>query len=188
MPPKPDQGFKKHKFGIFGDKNAKNSASKPSSGHATPSASGTSNTQSAIRNARLAIDGLKTASDMSVVLGPLKLVCFALTLIVDTAEVGLQCVYTIKLTSMNAQGVVKNNEDLRNLLEKLQRQLKFVQDKTNSLADPRFRPSGAAVQGLVDSLQAYTSYADLSPGSSVLTKLQGIGSSRSETRVTQPSR
>jgi hypothetical protein len=89
MPPKrnpPDQRSTKHKFGIFGDKNAKNSASKSTSGRATPSAS---NAQSAIRNARLAIDGLKAASDISHVLGPLKLVCFALKLIVDTAEVGL---------------------------------------------------------------------------------------------------
>jgi hypothetical protein len=101
MPPRPDQGLKKHKFRIFGDKNAKDSASKPSSGRATPSAS---NAQSAIRNARLAIDGLKTASDMSDVLGPLKLVCFALTLIVDTAEVGLQFVSKIVLISMECAG------------------------------------------------------------------------------------
>jgi hypothetical protein len=162
MPPKPDppnQGSKKHKFRIFGEKNAKNSASKSASGRATPSAS---NAQSAIRNARLAIDGLKTASDMSDVLGPIKLVCFALTLIVDTAEVGLQCVYTIILISMNAQGVVKNNEDLTKLLEKLKDQLEFVQDKTNSLAGPRFQPSGTAVQGLVKSLQKYTSCVNLS--------------------------
>jgi hypothetical protein len=92
MPPKPDppnQGTKKHKFGIFGDKNATSPVSKPSSSHATPSASNSSKAQSAIRNARLAIEGLKTASSMSDVLGPLKLVCFALTLIVDTAEVGM---------------------------------------------------------------------------------------------------
>jgi hypothetical protein len=107
MPPKPDppnQGTKKHKFGIFGDKNAKNSISKPSSSHATPSASSTSKAQSAIRNARLAIEGLKTASDMSGVLGPLKLVCFALTLIVDTAEVGMPRVYKILLISVECAG------------------------------------------------------------------------------------
>jgi hypothetical protein len=107
MPPKsnpPNQGSKKHEFGIFGDKNAKNSACKPSSSGATPGASGASNAQCAIRNARLAIDGLKTASDMSDVLGPLKLVCFALTLIVDTAEVGLQCVSKIVLISMECAG------------------------------------------------------------------------------------
>jgi hypothetical protein len=88
MPPKPDQGSKKRKFGIFGDKNTNTSASKSSSSHATPSTSSASNAHSAIRNARLAIDGLKTVGDMSDVLGPIKLVCFALTLIVDTAEVG----------------------------------------------------------------------------------------------------
>jgi hypothetical protein len=96
MPPKlnpPNQGTKKRKFGIFGDKDTKNSAPKPSSSHMTPSASGTSNAQSAIRNARLAIEGLNTASDISSVLGPLKLVCFALTLIVNTAEVGMQHVF-----------------------------------------------------------------------------------------------
>jgi hypothetical protein len=80
----------------------------------------------------------------------------------------------------NAQGVIQNNEDLTKLLEKLQRQLKFVQDKTNSLADARFRPSGAAVQGLVDSLQAYTSCVDLSLGLPVLTEFQGIGRSTRE--------
>ena len=103
MPPKPDpsnQGSKKRKFGIFGDKNAKKSDSKPTSRSATPSAGDTGNAKGAIRNARLAIDGLKAASDMSDVLGPLKLVCFALTLIVDTAEVGMQCVSNILLISM----------------------------------------------------------------------------------------
>jgi hypothetical protein len=107
MPPKPDQpnqGMKKHKFRIFGDKNAKNSVSKPSSSHATASASNRSNAQSAIRNARLAIEGLKTASDMSDVLGPLKLVCFALTLIVDTAEVGMQRVSMILLIHVECAG------------------------------------------------------------------------------------
>jgi hypothetical protein len=103
MPPKPDpsnQGLKKRKFGIFGDKNARNSDSKPTSRSATPSAGDTGIARGAIRNARLAIDGLKTASDMSDVLGPLKLVCFALTLIVDTAEVGVQCISKILLISM----------------------------------------------------------------------------------------
>jgi hypothetical protein len=98
MPPKsdpPNQVMKKGKFGIFGDKDTKNSAPKPSSSHATPSASGTSKAHSAIRNARLAIDGLSTVSDMSDILGPLNLVCFALKLVVDTAEVGLQCVSKI---------------------------------------------------------------------------------------------
>jgi hypothetical protein len=111
MPPKPDpsnQGTKKRKFGIFGDKNAKDSTSESSSTHATPSASeDTSNAQSAIRNARLAIEGLKTASDMSDVLGPLKLVCFALTLIVDTAEVGIRRVSKILLISMEYTGCSK---------------------------------------------------------------------------------
>jgi hypothetical protein len=107
MPPKSDpsnQGTKKHKFGIFRDKSAKNSVSKSSSSHATPSASGTSNAQSAIRNARLAIEGLKTASDISDVLGPLKLVCFGLTLIVDTAEVGMPFVSKILLISVEFVG------------------------------------------------------------------------------------
>jgi hypothetical protein len=93
MPPKsdqPNQGTKKRKFGIFGDKKAKESASESSSIHAAPSTNdSTSKAQSAIRNARLAIDGLSAVSDMSDVLGPLKLVCFALKLIVDTAEVGM---------------------------------------------------------------------------------------------------
>jgi hypothetical protein len=89
MPPKPDQGSKERKFGIFGNKEAKDSAPK---GHAAPSTSDTSdNAESAIRAARLAIEGLKTASDMSEVLRPLKLVCFALGLIVDIVEVGMQC-------------------------------------------------------------------------------------------------
>jgi hypothetical protein len=111
MPPKPDppnQGRKKRKFGIFGNKDAKESGSESSSTHATPSTSDiTSNAQSAIRNARLAIEGLKTASDMSEVLGPLKLVCFALTLIVDTAEVGIWRVSTILLISTEYTGCRK---------------------------------------------------------------------------------
>jgi hypothetical protein len=108
MPPKPDppnQGTKKHKFGIFRNKNAKDSASESSSTHAAPSTSDvTINAQSAIRNARLAIEGLKTASDMSDVLRPLKLVCFALTLIVDTAEVGIQCVSKVLLIFIEYTG------------------------------------------------------------------------------------
>jgi hypothetical protein len=107
MPPKPDlpnQGTKKRRFGIFGDKNAKISAPESSSTHETPSASGTSNAPSAIRNARLAIDGLSAVSDMSGVLGPMKLVCFALKLIVDTVEVGMHCVFKTLLISMECTG------------------------------------------------------------------------------------
>jgi hypothetical protein len=103
MPPKPDpsnQGSKKRNFGIFGDRTTKNSDPKSTSRSTTPSVSETSKAKCAIRNARLAIDGLKAASDMSDVLGPLKLVCFALALIVDTAEVGMQCVSKILLISM----------------------------------------------------------------------------------------
>jgi hypothetical protein len=105
MPPKPNplnQGTKKQIFRIF--KVNTNSVPRSPSSYATPGLSDTSNAQSAIRNARLAIDGLKTASDMYDILIPLKLVSFALTLIVDTVEVGLQYVSKILLTSMECVG------------------------------------------------------------------------------------
>jgi hypothetical protein len=55
----------------------------------------------------LAIDGLESASDISDVLGPLKLVCFGLRLIVGTAQVGMQCVSKILLISMEYTGCHK---------------------------------------------------------------------------------
>lgn len=177
MPPKPgpsNEGPRKLKFGLFGDRRSKNTIPDPTTSRAPPSAGGESNSQRAIRNARLALDALRTASDISEVLGPLKLLCFALKVVVDTAEVGpsrLNCMASLII--VESQGVVQNNEDLTKLREKLKRQLSFVEDKTKSLADPRFRPSRAAVQGLVKSLQEYTSCVSRRPNSPILTETSG---------------
>jgi hypothetical protein len=51
--------------------------------------------------------------------------------------------------------MVKNQDDLKDLLDKLHEQLKFIQDKTHALTDSRFRPSRNSIQGLVNSLEAY---------------------------------
>ena len=51
--------------------------------------------------------------------------------------------------------MVKNQADLKELLDKLQQQLEFIQDKTHALTDSRFRPSRNSIQGLVKSLEAY---------------------------------
>ena len=51
--------------------------------------------------------------------------------------------------------MVKNQEDLKDLLDKLREQLDFIQDKTHALTDSRFRPSRNSIQGLVKSLEAY---------------------------------
>jgi hypothetical protein len=177
MPPKPgpsNEGPRKLKFGLFGDRRSKNTIPDPTTSRVPPSAGGESNSQRAIRNARLALDALGTASDISEVLGPLKILCFALKVVVDTAEVGpsrLNC--AASLIIVESQGVVQNNEGLTKLREKLKRQLSFVEDKTKSLADPRFRPSRAAVQGLVKSLQDYTSCVSLWPNAPVLTETSG---------------
>jgi hypothetical protein len=59
------------------------------------------------------------------------------------------------LTGLYHQGTVKNDEDLKNLLDKLHQQLDFIRHKTSSLTDSRFRPSRSSIQGLVKSLEAY---------------------------------
>ena len=51
--------------------------------------------------------------------------------------------------------MVKNQEDLKDLLDKLHEQQEFIQDKTNALTDSRFHPSRNSIQGLVKSLEAY---------------------------------
>jgi hypothetical protein len=51
--------------------------------------------------------------------------------------------------------MVKNQEDVKDLLNKLHEQQGFIQDKTNALTDSRFRPSRNSIQGLVKSLEAY---------------------------------
>jgi len=51
--------------------------------------------------------------------------------------------------------MVKNQADLKELLDKLQQQLDFIQDKTHALTDSRFLPSRNSIQGLVKSLEAY---------------------------------
>ena len=51
--------------------------------------------------------------------------------------------------------MVKNQEDLKDLIDKLHKQLAFIKDKTTSLTDSRFHPSHAAIQGLVKSLEEY---------------------------------
>jgi hypothetical protein len=51
--------------------------------------------------------------------------------------------------------MVKNEEDLKGLFDKLHQQLDFIEDKTSSLTDSRFRPSHGSIQGLVKSLETY---------------------------------
>jgi hypothetical protein len=58
--------------------------------------------------------------------------------------------------------MVKNQEDLKELPAKLQRHLTFIQDKTDALTDPRFRPSGKGIDGLVQSLETYTTFVTFS--------------------------
>jgi hypothetical protein len=51
--------------------------------------------------------------------------------------------------------MVKNDEDLKDLVDKLHEQLDFIQDKTQALTDSRFRPSRNSIQSLAKSLEAY---------------------------------
>jgi hypothetical protein len=53
------------------------------------------------------------------------------------------------------KGMVKNQADVKDLLDNLRHQLEFIQDKTSSLTDSRFRPSRSSIQGLVKSIEAY---------------------------------
>jgi hypothetical protein len=67
--------------------------------------------------------------------------------------------------------MVKNKEDLKNLLDKLHQHLDFIQDKTKALTDSRFRPSRSSIQGLVKSLEAYiSSVLFLNVGLSLITR------------------
>jgi hypothetical protein len=63
--------------------------------------------------------------------------------------------YAVNVLIGLCQGMIKNDEDLKDLLDKLNEQLAFIKDKTQSLTDERFRPSRNSIQSLVKSLEAY---------------------------------
>jgi hypothetical protein len=165
MPPKvnhPDERPSRLRLLFTSDKHKRASStdSTPSRPE-TPSGQGGTkfNTRKALRNTNKVLDALKIVSDASSLLGPLKTTCDALKIVVTTAEVRTGRVYLVGvLIRLYHQGMVKNQEDLKELPAKLQRQLSFIQEKTDTLTDPRFRPSGKAIQGLVRSLETYTTF------------------------------
>jgi hypothetical protein len=123
----------------------------------TPSEHGGSkfNTKKALHYTGMVLDALKVVSNASSLLGPLGTTCDALKVVVTTAEVRARSPYSANVLIGLYQGMVKNDEDLKGLLDKLHQQLDFIQDKTQSLTDSRFRPSHNSIHGLVKSLEAY---------------------------------
>lgn len=161
MPPKPEQSEGRPRWRWYDTSSRKKdgiavqdtSHSRPS----TPSGQKRDgfDTRNALGNAGKAIDALKKVSEMSDFLGPLGTVCDALRFAVDTAEVR-PAIYP-KVILNRYQSVLKNQDDIKTLLNKLGRQMKFIQEKTTSLRDAKFRPSRNAIQSLVMSLGEYDS-------------------------------
>jgi hypothetical protein len=165
MPPKanhPDERPSRLKLPFISDKHKRESSTDPA-----PSRSGTSsdqggskfNTGKALRITSKDLDALKIVGDASPLLGPLKTTCDGLKIVVTIAEVRTAYPYLVHmLIGLYHQGMVKNQEDLKEIPAKLQRQLNFIQDKTKTLTDPRFRLSGQAIDGLVRSLETYITF------------------------------
>jgi hypothetical protein len=162
MPPKvnhPDERPSRLRLPFTGDKHKRASSTDSTpSRPGTPSAQGGTkfNPGRALRTTGKVLDALKGVSNASSLLGPLGITCDALKIVVTTAEVRARSPYSVNvLTGLYHQGMVKNDEDLKDLLDKLHQQLDFIQDKTHSLTDSRFRPSHSSIQGLVKSIEAY---------------------------------
>ena len=162
MPPKvnnPDDRPSRLKLPFISDKHKRAFSTDPvPSRPEAPSNQGGSkfNTERALRNTGKVLDALKVVSNASSLLGPLGTTCDALKVVVNTAQVSLRWSYLVgALIALYHQGMVKNQEDLKELLDKLHHHLDFIQDKTSSLTDARFRPSRSSIQGLVKSLEAY---------------------------------
>jgi hypothetical protein len=165
MPPKvnrPDDCPSRLKLPFSSDKHQRASSTDPApSRPGTPSDQGGSkfNTKRALRITNKVLDALKIVGDASPLLGPLKTTCDALKIVVTTAEVCTGCSYLVDmLIGLHHQGMVKNQEDLKELPAELRRQLNLIQEKTDTLTDPRFRPSGKAIHGLMGSLETYTTF------------------------------
>jgi hypothetical protein len=192
MPPKairPDERPSRLNL-LFASDRHKQASSTPSHPE-TPSGQGGSkfNTKRALRNTNKVLDVLKIVGGASSLLGPLKTTCDALKIVVTIAEVSMRVWYLgDMLIRLHHQGMVKNNEDLKDLPAKLQRQLNFIQGKTDALADPRFRPSGKAIHGLVDALETYTTFVAILESGSHQTQTQGLGFSSRQARLTQAQR
>jgi hypothetical protein len=158
MPPKvnrPDERPSRWRRPLARDKDKRTSDSTPSR-PGTPSGQGSQfNTKKALHYTGKVLDALKVVSNTSSLLGPLGTTCDALKFVVTTAEVSLGFPYSVNMLIALYQGMVKNDEDLKDLRDKLHSQLTFIQDKTEALTDSRFRPSRNSIQGLVKSLEAY---------------------------------
>ena len=162
MPPKvdcPDERPSRLKLLFTSDKHNRAFSIDPASSRPeTLSDQGSSkfNTARALRNTSKVLDALKTVSNVSSLLGPLGTTCDALKVVVIIAQVSVRCSYLVDvLIRLYHQYMVKNQEDLKDLLDKLHQQLDFIQDKTLVLTDSRFRPSPHSIQGLVKSLEVY---------------------------------
>jgi hypothetical protein len=161
MPPKvnrPDERSSRLKLPFTSDKHKRTSSTDTTpSRPGTLSGQGSSqfNTKKALHYTGKVLDALKVVSNTSSLLGPLGTTCDALKFVVTTAEVSLAFPYSLNVLIRLYQGMVKNDEDLNDLCDKLHSQLAFIQDKTDALTDGRFRPSRHSIQGLVKSLEAY---------------------------------
>ena len=126
MPPKvndPDERTSRLKLLFANDKQKRASSTDPTpSRPGTPSDQGGSkfNAGKALRNTGKVLDALKTVSNASSLLGPLGTTCDALKVVVTTAQVSLECTYLgDAFIQLYHQGMVKNQEDLKDLLDKL---------------------------------------------------------------------
>jgi hypothetical protein len=165
MPPKAndsDENPSRLKHLFTRDKNKRAVPTEPTpSAPETPSGEGGSkfNTRKALHTTSKVLDAVKVASETSPLLGPLGIACDALKMVVDTAEVRTGSWYSVDvLIGLYHQGMVKNQDDLKELPAKLQRQLTDIQDKMGHLTDPRCPPSSKAIQKLVKSLEIYTTF------------------------------
>jgi hypothetical protein len=121
----------------------------------TPGASrGGITTEDVLQNTSTLLEILKCVTDATQILGPLKAVCGVLKIATDTAIVRSCVGYRTMLMILPRQLLQSNGEDLKDLIEKLEPQQRFIENEIEELSKPEFSKL-ENVQGIVEPLWRY---------------------------------
>jgi hypothetical protein len=117
-------------------------------------------TEDVLQNTSTLLEILKSVSDAAQILGPLKAVCGVLKIATDTAIVRNSINVEQKLMTFVYQLLQSNGEDLRDLIEKLEPQQRFIESEIDKLSKPEYSKS-EYVQDLVEPLWRYLLCVDI---------------------------
>jgi hypothetical protein len=111
-------------------------------------------TDDVLRNTSTLLEVLKSVSDAAQILGPLKAICGVLKIAADTAIVRSCIGYRAMLIIIDRQLLQNNGEDLKDLIEKLEPQQRFLESEIEKLSKPEFSKL-EHMQDLVEPLWRY---------------------------------